>query len=392
MAKRAITNEGILCSVCGAIVQSETKICYQCDSPLEGEFRAVICSACGSIAPAENQTCPFCGVDLSQAQQAHVKPVPREVDTDIVSVVEDVTSEIMAPSAPISAKNAIIDRLKRMNNALLALDNAISKKSWTDLTSIKNTLSELIEDSMSILVSIKELGGDASRIEELQQKEKEIEEKMKELERTAELREKEALKLKEKEKELLVKEQVLDDRSEAIAAKSEEITRIRAALEKKEKELNAREMELKEMEKKIEETIVSRAKEGGSPPPIPSPPGEGVQTKAISEGIDRAKALTTQLINYFKKRTADDSAKIVIALEKINTQLDSITIPDLLPVPASGSSPQVQKETEQEREELRQVLKALDTLLENLPEEVIARFANSEEFKLYERVLDRYGV
>lgn len=38
------------------------------------------------------------------------------------------------------------------------------------------------------------------------------------------------------------------------------------------------------------------------------------------------------------------------------------------------------------------VLKMLDELLGDLPEEKIEKFANSDEFELYTRVLDRYGV
>jgi hypothetical protein len=107
--------------------------------------------------------------------------------------------------------------------------------------------------------------------------------------------------------------------------------------------------------------------------------------------------LTNQLISYFKKRTADDSGKLVVALEKIVTQLDSIQVPVFPlspepPVPVPIHSQPAPKETDEQREELKRVLKTLDTLLEKLSEKVIGEFANSEEFKLYERVLDRYGV
>ncbi|RLF48821.1 MAG: hypothetical protein DRN20_03725 [Thermoplasmata archaeon] len=50
------------------------------------------------------------------------------------------------------------------------------------------------------------------------------------------------------------------------------------------------------------------------------------------------------------------------------------------------------RKTEEEEEEVRKVLKILDDLLEQLPEEVIDKFALSDDFKLYEKVLDRYKV
>jgi chromosome segregation ATPase len=46
----------------------------------------------------------------------------------------------------------------------------------------------------------------------------------------------------------------------------------------------------------------------------------------------------------------------------------------------------------EEENELRRTLKVLDDLLENLPDKIIEDFARSEDFKLYERVLDRYRV
>ncbi len=42
------------------------------------------------------------------------------------------------------------------------------------------------------------------------------------------------------------------------------------------------------------------------------------------------------------------------------------------------------------RKELARILAVMDEMLENLPEELIERFAMSEEFKLYEKILDMY--
>jgi hypothetical protein len=395
MAKRAITNEGILCSVCGAIVQPETKLCYQCDSPLEGEFKAVICTACGSVAPAENQSCPFCGVEISERTGTHVKPVPRDVDSDIISVVEEVTAKTGVSGSSDDARASLTDWLKKMNSMVLMLDNAIAKKSWIELTSLKNAFSDMIEDAMSIVVGAKDLsnGSNPSSAisEEIRQKEQYIAQKMEELKREIEAREREGLKLKEKEKELLVKEQVIDDKSEAIAARLEEVQRLRAELEKKEKQIATKEEEIAECERKLEAKIINQAESPGAKV-IPVPPGEAsAQTKTLTEGIDRAKVLTNQLIGYFKKRAADDSGKIVVALEKITSQLEGLVVPAVqASIPAPVPAPP--KEPEAVKEELKRVLKALDTLLEKLPENVISQFANTEEFKLYERVLDRYGV
>ena len=43
-------------------------------------------------------------------------------------------------------------------------------------------------------------------------------------------------------------------------------------------------------------------------------------------------------------------------------------------------------------EEVKKLLKVLDELLGKLPKEVIDKFVKSEEYNLYEKVLERYGV
>ncbi|MBU2565205.1 MAG: hypothetical protein KJ655_02995 [Candidatus Thermoplasmatota archaeon] len=43
-------------------------------------------------------------------------------------------------------------------------------------------------------------------------------------------------------------------------------------------------------------------------------------------------------------------------------------------------------------EEVKKLLKVLDELLGKLPKEIIDKFVKSEEYKLYEKVLERYGV
>ena len=46
----------------------------------------------------------------------------------------------------------------------------------------------------------------------------------------------------------------------------------------------------------------------------------------------------------------------------------------------------------EEENELRRMLKVLDDLLEKLPDDIIETFAKSEDFRLYERIMDRYHV
>ncbi|MFH0860380.1 MAG: hypothetical protein V1921_04210 [Candidatus Altiarchaeota archaeon] len=47
---------------------------------------------------------------------------------------------------------------------------------------------------------------------------------------------------------------------------------------------------------------------------------------------------------------------------------------------------------ETEDEDVRKVLRMLDNLLEKLPDDAVKEFANSEDFRLYEKVLRKYGI
>ena len=50
------------------------------------------------------------------------------------------------------------------------------------------------------------------------------------------------------------------------------------------------------------------------------------------------------------------------------------------------------KEIAEDENELTRLLKALDQLLGQLPEDAIQRFTQSDEYKLYEKTLERYGI
>ena len=43
-------------------------------------------------------------------------------------------------------------------------------------------------------------------------------------------------------------------------------------------------------------------------------------------------------------------------------------------------------------DDLKRLLKVLDQMLGQLPEDVIERFSKSDEFAVYERILDRFKV
>ncbi|MGC9060879.1 MAG: hypothetical protein ACP5JR_06595 [Thermoplasmata archaeon] len=69
-------------------------------------------------------------------------------------------------------------------------------------------------------------------------------------------------------------------------------------------------------------------------------------------------------------------------------ELSLVSAADVLTVVPGAES----QDKEVSEEEMRKVLKALDDLLGALPEEKITDFALSEEFRIYEKLLKRYGI
>ena len=55
-----------------------------------------------------------------------------------------------------------------------------------------------------------------------------------------------------------------------------------------------------------------------------------------------------------------------------------------------GQMPEYQGHDPKHKEEMAKVLAILDDMLEKLPEDVIEKFASSDDFKLYEKIMDLY--
>jgi len=201
----------------------------------------------------------------------------------------------------------------------------------------------------------KKMNGFTMVKKELEETKKEIEEKKKELE-LAEKKakeEKEELKIKKKEK--------LEKEKEAEKRKKLEIKK--AAMEAREKEKEQRKKaKVEERKKKLEAKI------------------------ALKEESLRKKALKSK-----KKKIAKPEKEPVDLLKSKKKKEKTKASPLGFHHFILGK-----KEAKEENpildEDIIQVLKIADELLEKLPEEVIDEFVNSENFALYEKVINKYKI
>lgn len=383
MVKRAITNNGrCLCSICGAIVQRDTTMCYQCNSPLSGEFHAVICAACGSIVPSDTPTCTVCGVEVSQGADAASS---KSLDADIVSAVEDLRSTVSVDDGVASSRSgtgeggldsSAVEHLRQMNTLFGDLEAAIEKREWERLPAIREGLAENLDKLGQMVLSSG--GGDGVGLtvshEELKKKEEYLNERMEELRALVEKREREGLMFKEKEEDIRSRETALAEREAALNERVRQIESQRSGLEERERLLTMREGRLSEREAALKEQEEMRGMTGG------------VRSR---ESIERVGKMSRQLLAYLRKKAdGPQAARSISVLEKIVAELDGVLDEGAEAQPA-GMVPQPDSE---DAKELRRLLKVLDDLLGELSEDVIERFANSEDFTLYERILKRYGV
>ncbi|MBE0519068.1 MAG: hypothetical protein IH630_07610 [Thermoplasmata archaeon] len=160
----------------------------------------------------------------------------------------------------------------------------------------------------------------------------------------------------------------LAERETQVAKREEMVNRKIKAYALKMKQLEAREIELSS---------------GASTEPAAEAQAGGVVSREDREGLVRAISGLCEMVdmNVHLDGVDDLSAVIQDASNRISAVLDEKREMDGRLSDISGAE-----------EEVRRVLKVLDNLLGQLSSEVIDKFSKSEDFALYERVLDRMKI
>ncbi len=114
-----------------------------------------------------------------------------------------------------------------------------------------------------------------------------------------------------------------------------------------------------------------------------------------------SESLTDEKLDYLSKDSVSDEIEQPVeeenSIEDIKEQLSEpvlaaaeviAEIPEEVSVESSHSEPM----TNELKEEIKEVLSYMDKLLENLPEEKITEFANSENFEKYKKLFKELGI
>lgn len=421
MAKKVKSKSGtIYCSYCGTSVEEDDAVCPNCGEELDMEVqKGKVCPSCGAPVGKLEDVCPNCGTDLispegeNEEDEEYLSKLMGwgdEVEEDMGGRVEEKQKAMevfkKVATGEEEAKDglkldfkkpfkgilkAVKGNIRELDEEIEEVERKIERSEGEEKEHLENKLEALTEGKDYLEVLEMNISNMNSAVKTLLDKQRgEIEEKREELrERVSEF--KKVVKRKEKEKKKI------ENKKEELENKEEELKEWETQLKAWNEELQDREFKLEKMkqkyasgEEKLEEIEAELPKEGSVSPEewmeeqrhiqkelfqLKDMWGEDEEIEEISEdniGVIKEK---------IKKKEEEWKGKIEELedeLEKVREEKEELKKKEL--------------ETGVEIEEVRDILTVLDRLLGELPEEKIREFAQSEDFDLYEKIMDAFGL
>jgi len=433
LASKGLTRTGeAYCLSCHQMVDRDATKCQGCLSELTSEVKAFPCPKCRTVIALGVSECPTCGLRFK------VKTIrPRETPEDdqflvkliewgkdggpkvhaesarpaVVPAQEPTAAEAPAATPPpakaesqdltklallkdsikdlMANRSQMLERMERRieeEKARLAkiavMDESTSDAShieaeivaladeMADITMLQAHMESLSDEVTSLLDSVdisdaaKQRGLAARALKKkLEAKEKEVEE------------------LKSKEEQLVKREEMVDRKIHAYAQKKKE-------LDDRESELQSR---LSDLEKEREKLEGLHSEASGAST-------EMERERARTEWLEEQKTLKQRLLGMNVSITAHRLGKDAAEEDMRNLETDlNATINQLEEQIGTLISEKVDLQAKIQSatvvdEDLRKLLKVLDQMLGQLPEDAIERFSKSDDFTLYERILDRLKI
>ena len=392
--------------------------CSTCGADLSGEVKAFRCPKCERPIALGEPQCPGCGLKFKVRS---VRPKAEGTDDQfLVKLIEwgktPQDAEATRPSEPRQAPAETppatperppgnLEQLMATINDLMNNRSEMLEKMQRRLETEKARLAELSSDgsrssgSEEVEAEIMSLADDMADITMLQAHMESLSDEISALMNSSDItgaaRERglaaKALKAKlsAKEKELAE----LKEREEQIVKREEMVDRKIQAYAQKKKQLDADEESLKqklfnlEAERDALEKIKAAAQSAGS---------DSQRELAQEAWQAEQKRITARVAglksHIVRDRTGDQS--ISSEIEAAEADLDDVMkqleeqIGSLITEKA-----ELQKKIAEAKamdDDIKRLLKVLDQLLGQLPEEAIDKFSKSDDFAIYERVLDRF--
>ena len=421
MTTKGVTRSGdAYCLSCLQQVDRGDMKCPHCSAEMEQEVKAFLCPKCQTPIALGEAQCPKCGLkfkvkalrqkqpteddilikliewgktseELQEAQNKATKPqvmppeakptVPSEEQILKFAQLKESIKDLMDNRSQMLERmeSRIAEEKARLNQfASLEGKAGTTEKVEAEIMSLANEMADItmlqahmeaLSDEITALMDSVEIS-EAAKAKGLAARA---------LRKKLEAKEKELDELRAREEQLVKKEEMVDRKIQAYAAKKKQ-------LDYQEDDLRLRLTKL-EAERAELERLKAVAAGGGT---------EAERAQAREAWIEeerrfkeRLRTLHSSVVTHRTGQAPANGESAEASLDKMIAALEN-QIGNLI-----LEKVELQKKTSEAMmfdEDLRKLLKVLDQMLGQLPEEVIERFSKSDEFALYERILDRFKV
>ena len=402
MARKGVVKNGdAFCLECNSPVDRDSDRCGSCDAILDEEAKAFSCPRCNTVLPLGIEECPQCSMKFRiKTLRQKLAPWGKEekpessVETDVEAEGKGEPAETVSPEQLLKLKKLVenIDKLADSRAELLSSMKEKHKEEKLRLAELKSigdspprldliesevvSLADEISDLARLHGSMRSIVDEISTLVESFDISDEARAKglaAKAMMMVSEGKGIDTDELNARENQLRKREEMVDRKIRGYASKRKE-------LEDKEANIAA---ERKKLDKERDDLEQAR-KNASAPETAESPPPEDWM-RIEAELSERIRRLCDSLPECEVDSGGAPSQTIndgLSAIEGATRKLVSERTEDKERV--SGM--------EEQETEMKQLLKTLDQLLGQLPEDAIQRFTQSDDYKLYERVLDRYKI
>jgi chromosome segregation ATPase len=392
------------CSNCNSEVEGVATECPGCGNTFNHDKDAILCPSCAVPNLPGSISCMKCGKLLKSASTG--KPTTKEpakkVESPPSTPEGEPPGEEQRSEVEEEKQKADIAEVKRRTQSLWELSEPFEKviRSRRRRLSKINYLLERTKDKLQELEDAhspedederkklrKQIGEIMGEKEEIVN----IEEGIAEMERIY----RNLLALQESE--LKKKQEALQDRLESFEDKIEEWTKERNGLKSKEYDLKTRESEIQrkireieqresnilERERELKEKMRELRKEELDLMKMKFTGDTSMASrKGLMDGEDGAKAKVVRIDS--NTPTKDE--------EEINRRIKELEEQARRAVEEREKLKAANEEIAKDQMDVKKILKILDDLLEKLPDLEIKKFADSDDFKLYEKVLEKFEM
>ena len=413
MASKGILKTGeAYCLMCNESLEPGVSRCPSCDVEFEQDVRAFACPRCRTVMAFGTPQCPKCNMKFKVKVVSPMQSA--EDDKLLVKLIE----WGKPPAAPTEASETppqgpSPEELEKLGKLRSSIEDLMANR-----TDMLKRMEKRLEDEKARLERISALEGRSTTVEQIEAEVMSLADEMaditmlqahmdalsdevssiiesfnlsdaakerglaaKALRAKLDEKERELAEIKSKEEQLAGREEMVDRKIKAYASKKKQLDDQENDLKSR---LEALENERLELEKIRLDAVSAKT--------------QGERDAAKAEWDEEKRRLRHRLIelrSVFSPPTGQDAATEV-EVEKAEADIEGT----ILELDRQVRELLVERSDLQKRmadaividEDLKRLLRVLDQLLGQLPEDIISKFSSSEDFALYERILDRMKI